>query len=92
MNFQTAARIQYRRHSKYVVTLKGPNGEQEAIGYTARKSGSGLLAILYTPRCQERVKQLPGADSARLTKTATALVFSNGWRMEFGGTILQEAE
>lgn len=92
MTFEHAARAQYLRSSYYTVWLHGPNGEKELLAHTQRKSGSGLLAVLYRPSVQERVKQLPGAESARLQKFKDRLELSNGWTIRIGGTIRQEAE
>lgn len=92
MKFADAARAQYQRHSIYTVYLVGPDGEREEVGTTQRKSGIGLMTVLWRDSVQERVRRLPGAESATLKKMAERLVFSNGWSLEFGGTILQEAE
>lgn len=91
MDFQTAARIQYRHNSIYTVYLVAPDGTREYLGTTQRKSGIGLMAILRRDSVQERMKSLPGADTARFTKHADRLALSNGYRIEFGGTIRQES-
>lgn len=91
MQFENAARAQYRRHSYYTVYLVAPDGAREEIAHSQRKSGSGLLTVLYRPAVQERIRQLPGMADARLRKFSDRLEFSNGWRLEFGGTIRQEA-
>jgi hypothetical protein len=91
MDFQDAARRQHLRTSYYTVWLVGPGGERENLGHTARKTGTGLLTFLYRPAVQERIKALPGAADARLQKFKDRLEFSNGWKLEFGGTIRQEA-
>lgn len=92
MRFEDAARAQYQRHSIYTVYLVGPDGEREQVGTTSRKSGTGLLTVLGRDSVQARVRLLPGAETATLKKTAERLVFSNGWSLEFGGTIRQESE
>lgn len=91
MTFERACRLQYRLHTIYTVYLVGPNGEGEQVGTTQRKSGAGLMSVLRQESVQARVAQLPGAATATFTKTATSLRFSNGWRLEFGGTIRQDA-
>ena len=75
----------------YTVWLVGPNGERESLGSSGRKSGSGLRAILWTPAVQARVKQFNGVEELRMESKADRLLFSNGWRIEFGGTIRQES-
>jgi hypothetical protein len=92
MTFSQAARQQYLRHTIYTVVLVGPNGEREQVATTQRKSGTGLVSILRRESVQARIAQLPGAATATFTKKATSLFFSNGWRLEFGGTIRQEAD
>lgn len=91
MTFEQAAKRQYLRSSLYTVWLVGPNGERESLGSTSRKSGSSLIAILGEKSVQERVSRLPEAATATFTKKADRLIISNGWRIEFGGTIRQEA-
>lgn len=91
MTFEDAARVQYRRQTVYTVCLSGPDGEREQVGTTSRKSGTGLLTVLKRDSVQAHVRRLPGAETATLKKTADRLLFSNEWRLEFGGTILQEA-
>ena len=92
VKIQDAARAQYRRHSIYTVYLTGPAGEREEVGTTQRRSGQGLLIVLRCASVQARVRRLPGAAAATVTKRADRLIFSNGWCLEFGGTLLQEAE
>jgi hypothetical protein len=89
--FAQAARAQYLHSSFYTVWLVGPAGEREYLGSTQRKSGTGLRKFLRDKDVQERVSRLPDAASATYTKRADRLEFSNGWRIEFGGTIRQEA-
>jgi hypothetical protein len=109
MTFEQAAERQHRYGSYYTVWLLGPDGEREYLGFTARKSGAGLLKFMSSLKIQERMKQFPDADNLRCTKTATALIFTskaevakaiaegrstptpNGWKIQFGGTIRQEA-
>lgn len=91
MTFDEAARIQYRRHSMYVVFLVSPDGSREQIGITARKTGSGLMNVLRRDSVQEKVKRLPGALTATFKKHADRLDFSNGYKIVFGGTIRQES-
>lgn len=91
MTFSDACRRQHLHHTIYTVYLVGPDGEREQIATTQRKSGTGLLAVLRRESVQARVAQLPGAATATCQKKAGGLLFSNGWRLEFGGTIRQEA-
>jgi hypothetical protein len=88
---EQAANKQYLRSSFYTVWLVGPNGERESLGSTQRKTGSSLVRIMREKAVQARLSELPGADSATFTKKADRLLISNGWRIEFGGTIRQEA-
>ena len=92
MTFAQAARQQYRYRTIYTVWLAGPQGEREQVGTTSRKNGQGLLRVLRRSDVQARVAALPNAGGATFTKKADRLVFSNGWSLEFGGTIRQEAE
>ena len=92
MTFENAAKLQYRYATYYAIILVGPNGERETLGKTQRKSGSGLLLVLERESVQARMREFPGAYSITLKKTASALILSNGWRIEFGGTIRQEAD
>lgn len=92
MTHEQASRMQYRYHSYYTVWLTGPNGEREEVARTQRKSGSGLMQVARGERFQERVKQFQDAAEITFKKRADRLEFSNGWRLEFGGTILQEAK
>jgi hypothetical protein len=91
MSFTEAARAQYLHSSFYTVFLIGPNGEREMVGTTQRKSGSGLLKVLGSKAVQARVALTPDAETATIKKTSGKIVFSNGWSLEFGGTIRQEA-
>lgn len=91
MTFTTASRVQHRYATYYTVYLVGPAGEREELGYTARKSGDGLLAVLRRESVQMRVSRFPGAREITLRKRRGRLEFSNGWAMEFGGTIRQES-
>ena len=92
MTFEQAASRQHLYSSFYVVFLVAPDGIRERLGHTARKSGTGLLRFLYLPKVQERIKQLPDIENARLHKFSDRLEFSNGYKTVFGGTIRQEAE
>jgi hypothetical protein len=92
MTFEQAARRQYRRGTFYVVYLVGPAGERERLGRTQRRNGAGLRSFLRLPTVQMRFGKFPDSGSIVITrKTASTLEFSNGWRMEFGGTIREEA-
>ena len=91
MTFEDAARRQYRYSTLYAVFLIGPNGEREQVGATSRKSGDGLVAVLRRESVQERIKQIPGVESATFRKFKDRLEVSNGWKLQFGGTIRQEA-
>lgn len=92
MTFDEAARAQYRRHPIYTVWLVGPAGEREQIGATQRKSGDGLLKVIARESVQERMRRFPDAESLRCAKRKGGLELTNGWRVEFGGTIRQEAD
>jgi hypothetical protein len=91
MTFEQAANKQYLHSSFYTVWLVGPNGERESLGSTQRKTGSCLVQIMRQKSVQARIAQLPDAETGTYTKKADRLLFSNGWRIEFGGTIRQEA-
>jgi hypothetical protein len=92
MTFEQAAKTQYLRSSFYTVWLIGPNGERESLGSTNRKSGRSLIDLSGTLYAQKVIRRLiPNAEDVHFKKTANALVLSNGWRIEFGGTIRQEA-
>lgn len=92
MTREQASKRQYLRSSFYEVYLVGPNGEREKIARCQGKSGRWLLRVLEGEKVQARMRQFPNCEELAITKkTATALVLSNGWRMEFGGTMLQEA-
>lgn len=91
MTFERAARLQRNLHTIYTVYLVGPDGQGEQVGDTQRKSGAGLVEILQRESVQERLRSLPGAATATFKKEAGRLVLSNGWRLEFGGTIRQAA-
>ena len=91
MSRQDAARAQYNRHTFYVVFLVAPSGGKTRIGSTQRKNGRGLRAILASPSAQHLLASIPEMDGATFRKFADRLEFSNGWRVEFGGTIIQEA-
>jgi hypothetical protein len=98
MKFHDAARRQYLHSSIYTVWLVGPGGTREELGTTQRKTCVGLMGILYLPGVQARIKRLPGAGDMGVRKRDGGLEFTaaggepNGWRVEFGGTIRQEAE
>lgn len=88
-----AARVQYRLHSFYTVQLVTPTGEKEIVGSTQRKSGSGLLHFVCgSDALKAKLSAIPGMLDGTFKKTAKAIVFSNGYKIEFGGTIRQEAE
>ena len=93
MTFQDAAAAQYRLHSYYTVHLVKPCGETVPLGYTQRKTGTGLLVFVTGKAVQEALKtHVPGIEGVTIVKkTKAALLLSNGWRIEFGGTIRQEA-
>lgn len=93
MTFNDAAKKQYLRSSFYTVWLVHPGGKVRVnLGSTQRKTGAGLLKIIGTPYAQQTIgEHIP--NTVTLTKkTASAILLSNGWRIEFGGTIRQEAE
>lgn len=93
MRFQDAAERQYRLHSYYTVHLVKDTGEMVPLGFTQRKTGTGLLVLIGGKAVQETLRMhVPDSDNVTITrKTKTALHLSNGWRVEFGGTIRQEA-
>lgn len=91
MTFEQAARVQYRRSSFYAVFLVSPDGTRQALGSTQRKTGAGLMNLLRGERAQAIVMAIPGVESVTFKKTASALILSNGYRIEFGGTIRQES-
>jgi len=91
-DFAKAAADQHRANSFYTVFLVNTaTGERTYLGSTARKTGTGLMLILEKSYVQDHIATLPGMAEATFRKTATALVISNGYRIEFGGTIRQEA-
>lgn len=89
--FAQAARKQYLHSSFYTVWLVGPDGERERLGSTQRKTGASLVKILCEKAVQDRVARAPDAASATFTKKPDRLLLSNGWSIQFGGTIRQEA-
>ena len=90
--FAEAADRQFRYNSFYTVFLvEVATGARTYLGMTARKTGTGLMTVLRRENVQKFVTTLPGAADATFTKSATALTLSNGYRIEFGGTIRQEA-
>lgn len=90
--FAEAADRQYHYGSFYTVFLTTvATGERVYLGMTGRKSGAGLMAILRRTYVQDHIATLPGVSEATFRKTADALILSNGYRIEFGGTIRQEA-
>ena len=91
MTFEQAAERQHRYGSYYTVWLLGPDGEREYLGFTARKSGAGLLKFMSGTNTQNRMKQFPNAEALTCTKHKDRLELSNGWKIQFGGTIRQEA-
>ncbi len=93
MTFESAARVQYRFKTYYAILAVGPNGERVTCGSTQQKSGRGLLKALGNPAILANIRAaVPNPDGTEIVKkTATALHLSNGWRIEFGGTIRQEA-
>lgn len=93
MTFNEAAAKQFRHTSFYTVQLVKDNGSRVELGSTQRKSGAGLLYCIGSDRVQAIIRaEVPNADAITITKkTAKALHLSNGWRIEFGGTIRQEA-
>lgn len=91
MTFADAARRQYLRNSYYTVWLVSPAGERTRLGSTARKTGAGLMGILRAESTQTRLASMPEMNDARFKRSASALTFTNGWSIVFGGTIRQEA-
>jgi len=93
MDTDEAANRQYRYGSYYTVWLVSPTGERTYLGYTARKSGNGLLGKLDDYEMRVEVLRRMGAAGGEVgyKKTAAALVFTNGWKIAFGGTIREES-
>lgn len=92
MNFDKAAKLQNRYSTFWTIFLIGPNGEKEYVGFSSRKSGRSLLGFISRESFQERVGKFEAAGSIRIVKkTSESLVFSNGWKLAFGGTIRQES-
>lgn len=93
MTFQDAANRQHLHHSFYTVWLVKGDSEKVELGHTQGKSGNGLMRFLRRETVQAKLTAELGADSLVEVskKTATALHLSNGWRIEFGKTIRQEA-
>jgi hypothetical protein len=93
MKFHDAAARQYRRTSYYTVYLVKPDGTRVELGYTPRKTGQGLLALVYSAAGQATIKiHVPDMNTVEITRRGPGgLDLSNGCRIEFGGTIRQEA-
>jgi hypothetical protein len=92
MTFAEAAKRQHLYGSYYTIWLVSPEGKREYIGFTGRKSGAGLFKFLQRDTMQSLMKRrFLDVASLSFKKTATALILSNGWKIEFGGTIRQEA-
>lgn len=94
MTFNEAAKYQYRYGTYYTVWLVKPDGTRVELGFTARKSGTGLLRLIKGKSVQATLRDTIGPEVeyfAIVKKTATALVLSHGWRIEFGGTIREES-
>lgn len=90
--FEQAADRQFRFNSFYTVFLiEVATGKRTYLGCTSRKTGTGLMSVLRRDYIQAHIVTLPGAADATFTKSADALTLSNGYRIEFGGTIRQEA-
>lgn len=92
MKFSDAARAQHRRQTFYTVWLVGPGSERERLSSTQSKSGVGLIRLLQREVVQALLKRrFADADQITFKKHGDALVLSNGWKIEFGGTLRQEA-
>lgn len=91
MTIQEAHRRQYLRHTFYTVFLIGPDGSRSHVANTQRKSGMGLIKIMQSDNVQARVRMWPDAETITFKKYADRLEFSNGGRLEFGGTLLENA-
>jgi hypothetical protein len=93
LNWEEAVKEQHLYSSYYTVWLVNAEGKRVAYcGRTQRKSGSGLIAKLRTEAVQKLVaEKVPDVANVEFKKTAAALKMSNGWSLQFGGTIRQEA-
>jgi hypothetical protein len=92
MTFEEAAARQYNRHTFYAVFLVDPVGNRTRVARTQRKSGTGLIRLLSCDAIRNRLLEIPGIQEVTYKKFADRLELSNGWKIEFGGTIRQEAE
>jgi hypothetical protein len=92
MTFEEAARKQYLYSSFYTVWGVDRQGERIYLTCTQRKSGRRLIGLLsIAGPVREWVLGVPGIMDTDFKKTATSVSFSNGYRVEFGDTIRQEA-
>lgn len=80
-------RIQHQRRSFYVVFLVDPTGNKTRVARTRRKSGIGLLNVLYGETVQALLKPMPGIETVTMCRGPDRIALSNGWELVFGGTI-----
>lgn len=96
-SWEEAQKRQHLYHSRYTVWLVNPAGERHYLNYISRKSGRGLQTILHNrvnnPEGRAELEQVMGVNMGSLnyTKKAGQLLLTNGWKVVFGGTIMQEA-
>ena len=91
MDFADAANRQYLYSSYYTVWIVSPAGERTYLGYTPRKTGTGLMLVLQREEVYGAIFGIMGTSEVTYKKSAAAVTFNNGWRVTFGGTIRDEA-
>ncbi len=89
--FAEAAERQHRYGSYYTVWYVHPSGERVYLGFTARRTGSGLLNLCKSATVQAKLSALIAEDVEWVKKTKDGINLSNGGKVWFGGTIRQEA-
>lgn len=95
--WEQAQQRQHLYHSRYTVWLVNPSGQRSYLSYTARKTGAGLQTILHNQVKDDarraELEQIMGLNLNDLSydKKGQQLNLSNGWKVVFGGTIMQEA-
>jgi len=93
-DFETAANRQHLRNSYYTVWVVSPTGNRHYIGYTARKTGTGLIKVVEGSgwdKFKEIFKDLPEEIRTLEKKTKDTLFLKDGWKVTFGGTIREES-
>jgi hypothetical protein len=99
MTFAEACEKQHLYHSYYTVWIVKPDGTRIYLTHTARKSGSGLLALFtgdydgYREALRKALREagVNPETCPLVKKTKNALILGDLWKVEFGGTIRQEA-